>query len=200
MKRKEIIVESATSLFASQGFEATTTLQIAQASRITEPLIYYHFGGKDELFTHILSTAFSLYFERFDALPKNSSTELERISNLFKMHFQIAEDSPELMRLIVSTCPTKLHDPESECIKNYKKARQALFDYFSECLERGIETKEFRELTVSETAHVLVALTNGLLRQKIFKLSDVDGIKDATIEFCRYSLLSNKSRINLFDI
>ena len=188
MKRKDFIVKSATELFATQGFEATTTLQIAQASRITEPLIYYHFGGKDELFTHILSKAFSQYFERFDALPENSSTELDRIANLFDMQYQIVDDLPDMMRLIVSSCPTKLHDPESVCLKNYKKARQALFDYFSECLERGIETKEFRELTVSGTANMLVALTNGLLRQKIFNLADTDSVREATIDFCRASL------------
>ena len=189
MKRKDAIVKSATELFASQGFMATTTLQIAQASRITEPLIYYHFGGKDELFTHILSMAFSLYFERFDALPENSSTELDRITNLFEMQYQIVDDLPDMMRLIVSSCPTKLNDPESVCLKNYKKAHQALFDYFSECLERGVETKEFRQTPISGTANMLVALTNGLLRQRIYKLANTDGVKEATVEFCRNSLI-----------
>ena len=188
MKRKDAIVRSATVLFASQGFEATTTLQIAQASQITEPLIYYHFKGKDELFTHILSKAFSFYFERFDALPQNSSSELERIANLFEMHFKIVDELPDLMRLIVTSCPTKLYDPESVCLKNYKKARQVLFNYFSDCLERGIETKEFRQISISGTANMLVALTNGLLRQRIFLFNDTDGVQEATIDFCRVGL------------
>ena len=36
----------------------TTTLEIANKAKVTEPLIYYHFKGKDELFTHSLELAF----------------------------------------------------------------------------------------------------------------------------------------------
>ena len=82
------------------------------------------------------------------------------------------------LNLVLIQCASKI----------IKKARQALFDYFSECLERGIETNEFRELTVSGTANMLVALTNGLLRQKIFNLADTDSVREATIDFCRASL------------
>lgn len=188
MKRKDTIVKSATALFATQGFEATTTLEIAHKSKVTEPLIYYHFGGKDELFTHILDEAFSNYFKRLYELPQTTSTEIEKISNLFKMHFQIADDLPEMMRLILSSCPAEIKDPKSSCRKNYQKARQYLFDYFTGCLVRGIETGEFWDLPVDGTANMLVALTNGLLRQRIFHLADTDGVQEATMDFCRESL------------
>ena len=189
MKRKEKIVESATGLFAVQGFDATTTLQIALKSGVTEPLIYYHFAGKDELFTHILENSFNQYFSKLFDLPKNSTTEFDRITNLFEMHFQIIDELPEMMRLIVSSCPAKLYDPESLCRQHYKKARQLLFDYFKECLMRGIKKDEFHKLPVNGTANMLVALINGLIRQLIFKKGDIDGVKEATIEFCHRALL-----------
>jgi len=58
-------------LFASQGFEGTTTLQIAGEGGVTEPLLYYHFKGKDELFTHFLPptmqhSAFFVGIQPFD--------------------------------------------------------------------------------------------------------------------------------------
>ena len=189
MKRKEKIVESATSLFAAQGFEATTTLQIALKSGVTEPLIYYHFAGKDELFTHILENSFNKYFNVLYDLPKNSTTEFTKIINLFEMHFHIVDEFPETMRLIISNCPAKLYDPESVCGQNYQKARHFLFDYFKGCLMSGIKRNEFRDVSLSGTANMLVALTNGLLRQLIFKLGDTDGVKEATTEFCKNSLL-----------
>ena len=107
------------------------------------------------------------------------------------MHFQIVDELPETMRLIVSSCPAKLYDPESLCGQNYQKARQLLFDYFRECLMRGIKKDEFQKLPVTGTANMLVALINGLLRQLIFKIGDIDGVKEATIEFCRRALLPN---------
>jgi len=54
LKRQDII-QAATLLFAEQGFGGTTTLQISKKARITEPVIYYHFTGKDQLFTRIIS-------------------------------------------------------------------------------------------------------------------------------------------------
>ena len=107
MEKRQAIVQAATALFGSIGFDGTTTLAIADEASVTEPLIYYHFKGKDDLFTHSLELAFNEYFARFDQLPNRSSTEI-----------------------------------------------------------------------------------NGLLRQRVFQLADTDtdGVKDATIEFCRRSL------------
>jgi AcrR family transcriptional regulator len=192
MKRKQAIIKAATKLFTEIGFDATTTLQIAKESCVTEPLIYYHFKGKDELFTHILGEAFNTYFIRLRSLPNNTPTEFDKIVNLFEMHFQIVDDHPDLMRLIVNSCPAKLYDPESLCLKKYKKARQQLLKYFKQCLSRGSSKNEFRVVSIHGTANILVALTNGLLRQEIFKLDDTNSLKEATIEFCRNSLLANR--------
>ena len=57
MTKKQNIIQAANHLFAEQGFEDTTTLQIDNEADITEPLIYYHFKAKGELFSHILKTS-----------------------------------------------------------------------------------------------------------------------------------------------
>ena len=54
MQKRHAIIESAIGLFGSIGFNAITTLRIAEDAAVTEPLIYYHFKGKVELFTHCL--------------------------------------------------------------------------------------------------------------------------------------------------
>ena len=68
MTKKRNIIQAATRLFAAQGFDGTTTLQITREAGATEPLLYHHFKGKDELFTHILSNAFAEYFDRAEKL------------------------------------------------------------------------------------------------------------------------------------
>lgn len=49
MSKREIILKTAAHLFPTQGFDATTTLQLAREAGVTEPLIYYHFP-KDFMF------------------------------------------------------------------------------------------------------------------------------------------------------
>ena len=183
------IVESATRLFGSIGFDATTTLEIANEAKVTEPLIYYHFKGKDELFTPSLELAFQEYISRLVELPEHTPTEFQKITNIIDLHFQVVNDLPEQMRMIVTTCPAKLDDPQGICLKNIKKARKLVMDYICGCLEAGIANGEFCNVPILSTANMLVALLNGLLRQKVYQLDRTEGVEDATIEFCRRGLI-----------
>ncbi len=53
-QRREQLKAVATRLFAEKGFDATTTAGIAQAAGVTEPILYRHFSGKQELFVQII--------------------------------------------------------------------------------------------------------------------------------------------------
>jgi AcrR family transcriptional regulator len=54
INKREMILKTTARLFSTQGFDATTTLQLACEAGVTEPLIYYYFSGKDELFTRLI--------------------------------------------------------------------------------------------------------------------------------------------------
>ncbi len=59
INKKQNILKTAADLFSSQGFGNTTTLQIAREARVTEPLLYYHFQGKEDIFSVIIEDVFS---------------------------------------------------------------------------------------------------------------------------------------------
>ena len=111
MSKRQNIIQAATHLFAEQGFEGTTTLQIANEASVTEPLIYYHFKGKDDLFSHILETSFKAYFSRLETLERETATQFKRIEALLDFHFQFVEEMPDETYIGVSTSPAKLKDP-----------------------------------------------------------------------------------------
>jgi AcrR family transcriptional regulator len=56
---REKILEIARKLFDERGYEATTTMQIAQEAGISERLIFSHFGTKEELFNAAVITPFA---------------------------------------------------------------------------------------------------------------------------------------------
>ena len=91
MNKKQTILKTAARLFSVQGFEATTTEQIAREAGVTEPLIYYHFKGKDDLFTRIINATFSEYFSRIDELEKNPDSPFGQIQKLIELQYDIAE-------------------------------------------------------------------------------------------------------------
>lgn len=52
--RRLQIMEAAKELFARQGFEGTTTRQIAQGARVNEAIIFRHFPSKEDLYWAII--------------------------------------------------------------------------------------------------------------------------------------------------
>ena len=191
LNKKQNIIQAATHLFAEQGFEGTTTLQIANEAGVTEPLIYYHFKGKDELFSHILETSFKEYFSRLEALKKDTGTQFERIEALLDFHFRFVEEMPDETYIGVSTCPAKLSDPEHICTKNIQRQRDRLKAYLTDCLKKGIKSGEFNRVPVPETVNLLIAMINGLIRQRGLRFEEKNGMRDVTVDFCRRSLVRN---------
>jgi len=191
VNKKQDILQAATGLFAAQGFDGTTTLQISKEAGITEPVIYYHFKGKDDLFTRIIITAFGKFFSQIDTLPSKTETEFEKIENLISLHLDIVKEMPDEIYLAVSTCPSRLKDPEGICRRSVQEMRRRLKAYLAGCLEKGIRQGEFHSVPVDATVNLLSALLNGLIRQRGLKLKEVKGVKETAVEFCRRSLVKN---------
>lgn len=54
-ERKEQLLEMAVKLFSEQGFDGTSTREIAEAAGVNEALIFRHFRTKEDLFWAVLS-------------------------------------------------------------------------------------------------------------------------------------------------
>ncbi|MFC1515783.1 TetR/AcrR family transcriptional regulator [Thermodesulfobacteriota bacterium] len=189
LKKRQAIIDAASLLFAVQGFEATTTMDIIKEANATEPLIYYHFKGKDELYTRIIESTFTEYFSRLERLENDTDTQFEKIENLIDLHFQFVDEMPEKMYLAASTCPAKLKDPKHICAKNIQRQRKWMTVYLTNCLKQGIQTSEFHKVPIKATVNLLLGLINGLLRQRSLRLETSNGMKKATVDFCRRGLV-----------
>jgi AcrR family transcriptional regulator len=53
-ERREQILRAAVELFSRKGFAGTTTKEIANASGVSEAMVFRHFASKDELYAAIL--------------------------------------------------------------------------------------------------------------------------------------------------
>ena len=189
VNKKPDIVQAATSLFAEQGFAGTTTFQISKYAGITEPVIFYYFKTKDELFTSIVGSAFETFFARLGELPQDTGTAFEKIENIIALHFDIVKEMPDEIYLALSACPARLKDPDGICRKNIMEVRRRLNQYLSDCLEDGMAAGEFHPVPVDATVNVISAMIIGLMRQRGLRFEEVQGLQGTTVEFCRRSLV-----------
>src|SRR5215471_14356234 len=54
--RRDQIIRVATRLFARQGFQGTTTKEIAHRAGVTEALIFRHFATKEDLYWAVIQS------------------------------------------------------------------------------------------------------------------------------------------------
>jgi len=192
MGKKQVLIKTAIRLFAEQGYDGTTTLQISREAGVTEPLIYYHFKGKEELFTHILNEAFDEYVTRLEALPQKTLNEFEKIRNLILASQKAVEEMPRRIRLVMSSCPARIKEPSHVCHDRLHGIYNWYWEYLAGCLERGMKTGEFIQVPVEETVFIIISMINGMIRQySLLNGHRLTSAKDVAVEFCRRSLLHN---------
>jgi AcrR family transcriptional regulator len=161
MSKRDAILKTAANLFATQGFDGTTTIQIAREAGVTEPLIYYHFKGKDDLFTHIIAATFSEYFSRIDDLEQNPESPFGQIQKLIELQYDIAKEMPDEVQLTANTCPARLNDPEDTCAGNVREYRRRLMAYLNHSISEGVKTGAFEQVPVEETALLIISVIGG---------------------------------------
>ena len=193
MNKKQNIIQAATRLFAEQGFEGTTTLQIANEAGVTEPPIYYHFKGKDDLFTRIIDATFSEYFSRIDAIEKKPASPFGQIRKLIELQYDIAEEMPDEVQLIANACPAKFNDSEDICAANVRKYRRRLTGYLTRSISEGISSGEFAPVPLEETAILILSIINGIVRYGRMNPDPEKNLREAAVSFCRRSLINNNA-------
>jgi hypothetical protein len=85
----------------------------------------------------------------------------------------------------------RAQDPEHICTKNVQRQRERLKAYLNHCLEEGIKCGEFNRVPVPGTVNFLIAMINGVLRQRGLHLEENNGLRDVIVDFCSRSLVKN---------
>ncbi len=186
--KKQSILDASAELFASQGFDNTTTLMIAREAKVTEPLLYYHFQGKEDVFSVIISNIFQEYIQEIENLPDNTETEFEKLVNLIRLHTHIAEQRPRDAKLLLANCPIKLLDKNHVCIEIMEKQHEIVQGYIRNCLEAGRAKGEFKADPVDHMAIILFSLINEILRRKTLGQDGSMPDEKVLTAFCRRAL------------
>ena len=191
MNKKQAILDTAVRIFADKGYEAATTLQIARVVGVTEPAVLYHFKSKNDLFETILKAAVANYFQRLDGLVRSPfASAADSLEALIRMHFAIVDEEPKYMAVVLRTCPARLEEMGSPCVALYREVRTRLKAAAAGIIKQGVDLSEFRPVDVNATANMLIALLNGLMRQRLVAMDDLEGVVSATIDFCRQALVA----------
>jgi len=92
--RRAQLVEVGRAVFAERGFEATSVEEIAARAKVSKPIVYEHFGGKEGLYAVVVDREVEHIVSRIvDAMSTGSPRErLERAALAFLTYVQERPD------------------------------------------------------------------------------------------------------------
>ncbi|MFG2312247.1 TetR/AcrR family transcriptional regulator [Streptomyces sp. NPDC048566] len=94
------ILDAATREFSRAGFAGARVDEIAARTRTTKRMIYYYFGGKEQLFTAVLERAYTALRQAEQGLDVEHTDPVAAIRRLVELTFDHHEAHPEFIRLV----------------------------------------------------------------------------------------------------
>ncbi|WP_329544456.1 TetR family transcriptional regulator [Streptomyces sp. NBC_01356] len=99
-RTKAEILDVATVEFARAGYAGARVDEIAARTRTTKRMIYYYFGGKEQLFTAVLERAYSVIRQAEQELDVEHLDPIAAIRRLAELTFDHHEAHPDFIRLV----------------------------------------------------------------------------------------------------
>lgn len=137
--RRQQILEVATDLFARQGFNGTTTRQIAQKAAVNEAIIFRHFPTKEDLYWAVIEHQIALRPGR-TILDARLGSSQDPIAILVGVAEDLLNRDTTLTRLLQFTALEK-HELSD---RFYRTHVSGYFEQLAEFIRRNIEAGRFR--------------------------------------------------------
>jgi AcrR family transcriptional regulator len=152
--RREIL-EVATREFAEHGLAGARVDDIAARTRTTKRMIYYYFGGKEQLYIEVLEAAYA----RIRAVEREVDVDhldpRDAIRRLAELTFDHHDSHPEFIRLVsIENIHHAEHMAKSKRLANLNNPAIALIERI---LERGRAEQVFRRDVDPIDVHMLIS-------------------------------------------
>ena len=97
---KREMLRAAMKLFSEHGLAATTIRDIAKESGYTNPALYKHFAGKEELALYLFETSHRRLWSRCHAAIESATTFDEKLENYIGEVLALVDEHPESMAFL----------------------------------------------------------------------------------------------------
>lgn len=140
---RENILEVATREFADKGLAGARIDEIAEKTSSSKRMLYYYFGGKDELYRAVLERAYlHIRGQEQDAHFEEMQPD-EALRAIIGHNFDYHYEHPEFVRLVMNE--NVHHGEHIARIDSLKERNRSVIDSLSAILKRGEALGLFRE-------------------------------------------------------
>jgi AcrR family transcriptional regulator len=157
--RRQQIVMAATRLFSRQGFDGTTTREIAGSAGVNEAIIFRHFTSKEELYWAVVSEQANTrgYTERLRRRLHSSAGTRKAVADVAEILLHKREDDVAFTRLLLFSA-LRNGELSQKFVHNYLTES---LDLISDYIRAGVKRGWLREIDPVVGAHAFLAMVAG---------------------------------------
>jgi len=185
-QRRQQLIAVATKQFAKYGYDAATTAAIAVAAGVSEPILYRHFGSKQELFiaiTRDVSSRTIDHWKEIIAKIDDPAEQLREIAREFPNHLKKLGDA---YRVVHNALTTSRDRKVLRVLREHYKQIEA---FFKQIISAGIKRKVFRSSDPTTVSWLLINVGLGYalmtLNLAAFQTFDVEKAIDFVLRGLR---------------
>lgn len=104
LERRAQLIEVGRGVFARHGYEGTSVEEIAKRAKVSKPIIYEHFGGKEGLYAVIVDREMD-YVERRIVEAISSGSPRERVERASLAFLSYVRDHPDGFAVLSQDSP-----------------------------------------------------------------------------------------------
>jgi AcrR family transcriptional regulator len=151
---RDRILRAAARLYALQGYTGTSMREVADAAAVTKPLVYYHFGSKEQLFSTLLREAIAACRTSAQRALLEETNARDRLRAMLRAQFAQARQMPEVVAFAheVMSMPGLL-----PLGFDYRAEGRELFEIYIGLVEDGQRRGEFRAVEARAVVMMAVA-------------------------------------------
>ena len=152
---RDEILRVATEEFATHGLSGSRVDEIADQTRTSKRMIYYHFKSKEGLYRAVLEKAYS-DIRSLDSQPDlQTLPPLEAIQRIVEITFDYDADHPHFTRLV---SVENIHQASSLArLPSIRKRNASIIQVLTQILERGRASGVFRDDVGALDLHLMIS-------------------------------------------
>jgi AcrR family transcriptional regulator len=104
--RRAQLIDVGRSVFAKRGYDAASVEEIAEHAKVSKPIVYEHFGGKEGLYAVIVDREME-YVVRRIAEAISSGSPRERLERAARAFLSYVKDHPDGFAILVHNAPVE---------------------------------------------------------------------------------------------
>lgn len=190
--RKACIREAAIELFAKQGFQATSTAEVAKLAGVSEGTIFYHFQTKEGILLSLMEDKMVTILADMEKALAEAPNGLEAVLECMRIHMLHKDMKSRESLILVRDMPASFADPESPYRDRALEPLTKMMSMLSRAIQLGLDDGTVKPCDPKKLAAILIGLFIGTNRLRMLSQLHTPHIGQDAIDFCRQALESDR--------